>query len=203
MAQSVRFQQHLAVIECRAIAPLEIFPLDIVKREEGYRDILQRIFPAFDIDKLHDRFEICTSNDASVLELINHIHETDLQPIVHAEMIVLEKFLSERFTFAIDRYIACSKPPCYCCDLYASSRSSDIEMRPAHGNSYVKWFPPCRHTQGDFQPASAHQSTLSRMIEQMRRVVQEQLFRGLGRGEKKPDSATDISTTLPSMYVPP
>ena len=202
MAQSVRFQQHLALIECRPVFPLKALSLHIVEQDEGYGEILQRVFPAFDPDKLHNRFEICTSDDESALKLINKIHRTDPQPIVHAEMIMLEHSLSNGFTFAVDQYIACSKPPCYCCQLYASSRSRNIEMRPGHGNAYPKWFPPCRPTQSGTQPLSAYHSILSQMTGQMQQIVQRQLFRGSDRGEERPDSATDISTTLPSMREP-
>ena len=180
------------------------FSLRIFESGEDYRHLLQRAFPELDIDRLQERFNICTNNGASISKNIDNLHENNPQPFIHAEMNILEHFLSAKREFYREKYIACSKPPCYCCELYGNIRNSEIEMQPAHGNAYPKWFPPCQQIQGDSQLHSVQDSVMVHMVEHMRRVVHERLVEGAGGGGrgKTRDSATDISTTLPSVRIP-
>ena len=203
VGRNKNFRRLLKSLDCHAVPQPEPLSLRIVDPEENYRQLLQRAFPELDIDRLQERFDICTRNGASIRKSIGELRENDPQPFIHAEMSILEHFLSSKRVFYHDKYIACSKPPCYCCELYGSIRNSNIEMQPAHGNAYPKWFPPYQQIQGDSQLNSVQDRVLMHMIEHMKRVVHEQLVRGVGGGRGKTrDSATDISTTLPSMRMP-
>lgn len=93
---------------------------------------------------------------------------------VHAEIKILDFFSCTSRQFANDHpYIGCSKPPCYCCNLYIQSHPLDVEVRPAHGNSWVKWTAPRRN------PSLPSDVILSRMVEQMRRDLISKFSVGL------------------------
>nr|POE56448.1 hypothetical protein CFP56_33420 [Quercus suber] len=199
MAQNQQFQDFLATTQCCAVYQGEAPIRNVIENHEQYSDLLKQVFPEFDSGLLQNRFKTCTSNDDSISRFIGHIHEKNPKPFVHAEMATLERTLSSDFTFAIDAYIACSKPPCYCCSLWARSRSHTIDMRPGHGNIYVKWAPPLAYNTRGARRLNVNQGALSSMVNEMRYTIQDYLVQGLRTGRKAPDSATDISTTLPSM----
>nr|POE97120.1 hypothetical protein CFP56_78518 [Quercus suber] len=166
--------------------------------------MLGQVFSDLDPNMLRDRFETCTRGDVHVSNLMEHMHEKRPQPALHAEMRLIEHTVAWGRRATMNQYIACSKPPCYCCALYARLRRYDIRMRPGHGNAYVKWALPFFQNESSFQRQQRgdQNDVLSKMIKEMRYTVQEQLIKGLHRGFYRPDSATDISTTLPSMRNP-
>ncbi|PGH11239.1 hypothetical protein AJ79_04970 [Helicocarpus griseus UAMH5409] len=66
-----------------------------------------------------------------------------IRPRVHAEIQVLEHFYSKGLCFeGSDRYIACSKPACYCCRLYFRHHPGNFEEPVSGGKIYLNWRPP-------------------------------------------------------------
>ena len=65
------------------------------------------------------------------------------QPREHAEVAMLEHFYQgNRLHFKDIPYIGCSKPSCYCCDLYLRHHPGQYLVRPTHGNVWISWKPP-------------------------------------------------------------
>ncbi|KAK1574183.1 uncharacterized protein LY79DRAFT_524315 [Colletotrichum navitas] len=63
-----------------------------------------------------------------------------LEPGVHAEVQLLHHFYSERRQFAAkDRYIACSKPACICCELYFRHHPAKVCLLDSHRRAYPNW----------------------------------------------------------------
>ena len=62
---------------------------------------------------------------------------------VHAELLILSHFYQNNFTFGGDVcYIGCSKPSCYCCQLYMRLQSRPLLPRPSHGQTWIRWAMP-------------------------------------------------------------
>ncbi|EFQ34197.1 uncharacterized protein GLRG_09341 [Colletotrichum graminicola M1.001] len=63
-----------------------------------------------------------------------------LEPGVHAEVQLLHHFYSEKRQFAAkDRYIACSKPACICCELYFRHHPAKVCLLDSHRKVYPNW----------------------------------------------------------------
>lgn len=63
-----------------------------------------------------------------------------LSPRVHAEVQLLDHFHAHRLSFAADdRYIACSKPACFCCRLYFRHHPARCVEPDSHGNLHLNW----------------------------------------------------------------
>lgn len=71
-------------------------------------------------------------------------------PRVNAETLMMEHFYFNQLQFfGNGRYIGCSKPSCYCCNLYLRCHPGNFEARPCHGNFGVRWCPPVEVGEGD------------------------------------------------------
>lgn len=69
------------------------------------------------------------------------------QPIVHAELLVLQSLEREGLVrppsfFGAWRYIGSSKPTCRLCSEYFRAHEGGFSVRPTHGNLYVSWKSP-------------------------------------------------------------
>ena len=83
------------------------------------------------------------SNDDLAARLTKNYTDPNFVPKVHAETLMVEHFyFNQLHFFGNDRYIGCSKPSCYCCDLYLRNHPGNFEARPSHGNVWVKWCLP-------------------------------------------------------------
>ena len=74
-------------------------------------------------------------------EALLHEFQTNYQtPVVHAEAAIAHHFYTKRLKFAHGiRYIGCSKPSCYCCDLYFSCHPGGFIRRPCSGRAWLRW----------------------------------------------------------------
>ncbi|KAH7012585.1 uncharacterized protein B0I36DRAFT_369733 [Microdochium trichocladiopsis] len=62
---------------------------------------------------------------------------------IHCEVQLLEHFYQNKLRFARDDpYIACSKPSCFCCELYFRHHSLQCAQLDTHGRVYPNWAPP-------------------------------------------------------------
>jgi hypothetical protein len=125
--------------------------------------------------------------------------------MVHAEIAMLEHFQAHGLTFLNnDRYIACSKPSCYCCQWYMSSRQMKLQPRLCHSNVWIKWSPVVStedHHNNDRSAICGEEAmrSLSRRIEQ---DIVENIMLGLRSlsGRRNLDSITDLSLSLPTVH---
>ncbi|KAK1998018.1 hypothetical protein LX36DRAFT_749342 [Colletotrichum falcatum] len=62
------------------------------------------------------------------------------EPGVHAEVQLLHHFYDGRRRYAAkDRYVACSKPACVCCELYFRHHPARVCLLDSHRKAYLNW----------------------------------------------------------------
>lgn len=105
--------------------------------------------------------------------LLENYQDPNFRPRVHCEIQVLQHFHSNKLQFLeFDRFIACSKDSCYCCQLYFRYHPGNFVEPNCHNNIYLNWKAPDAdrndkpHTQRDI---------LNKMICQIRRDALDQI----------------------------
>lgn len=115
---------------------------------------------------------------------------------IHSEVLILEHFhAGERNFINNDRYIGCSKPSCYCCDLYIRHHPGNFEPRACHGNLWIKWALPV-----DIRNESASSKHAKKILDDMIKQVRRQLLHQIESKQPKrcrwPDSTTGMSRSI-------
>lgn len=98
---------------------------------------LLRTLPEYNSELVNLRIRTIqsASNDDLAARFITNYTDPNFVPKVHAEMLMMEHFYFNQLQFfENDRYIGCSKPSCYSCDLHLRNHPGDSEARPCHGN---------------------------------------------------------------------
>jgi hypothetical protein len=140
------------------------------------------------------------------LEQLDHLHKLseqlrsycmseDWRPRVHAELILLDLFWTKDFDFvAGDRYIACSKPACYCCYHYIREHPGRFVPPACHNNSWLNWRPPDIYEPTQPYIIKTREDILNEMAKKIRRDVSAQIAERRGPGKWRPDSLTEITS---------
>ncbi|KAK3187217.1 hypothetical protein K4F52_004121 [Lecanicillium sp. MT-2017a] len=118
------------------------------------------------------------------------------KPLVHAEVQVLEYFYTEGLQFAgNDRYVACSKPSCFCCRLYFKYHPSRMVMpAESHQNVWPNWGIPKIEGFNKADVASNRQrDIMNQIIQQCREEIIFQVLQRATPIAWHPDSQTAIS----------
>lgn len=114
---------------------------------------------------------------------------------VHAEIKVLEHFHRSGLHFAgNDRFIACSKPACFCCELYFKHHPARFVIPASHKKVWTKWSPPKVEygaTLGD--QAIQQRKILSKITEDLREEIINQVLQRSKHSHWHPDSRTGIT----------
>jgi hypothetical protein len=119
------------------------------------------------------------------------------KPRIHAELLLLEYFYHRNLRFVEnDRYIGCSKPSCYCCDLYMKCHPGDFVPRACHGNLWINWRAPIPPVDNDEQARKHTAKMLNEMVKTVRRDAIGQLLSKQPRRQRVPDSTTGISPSI-------
>jgi hypothetical protein len=137
--------------------------------------------------------------DAKVLDISAEFLDkyTKFRPRIHAEVLLLEYFHHLKLEFVDnDRYIGCSKPSCYCCDLYMKVHPGNFVPRPCHGNLWVNWRAPILPIEDDKAAQKHTAKMLNEMVKYVRRDALNQLMSKQPRRAKVPDSTTGMSTSI-------
>ena len=117
------------------------------------------------------------------------------RPRVHAELILLEFFHENHMSFVDnDRFIACSKPACYCCYHYINVHPGNFVLPSSHGVRYLNWRPPNPHVE-NLSDKKHQRDILNKMAEVIRRDALHQIEQRRGPGTWRSDSTTGISTS--------
>ncbi|KAK8058102.1 hypothetical protein PG994_008550 [Apiospora phragmitis] len=99
-----------------------------------------------------------------------------------------------------DRFIACSKPACYCCSLYFKAHPSDPEEPRSHQKIWPSWGPPLvpngpdGHRDGVKYKHQLH--ILNKMIESIRKEALNQIEKRVTYMGHHPDSTTGITPSI-------
>lgn len=165
-----------------------------------YRSILERVLPRYNVTLLEKLFQQCTNGDDgfAVTEL-EKLSREGFKPVMHTELSIICHFSSEDLDFAWgDSYIACSKGPCFCCELYARHHPRRFDLRPSHGNAYPKWALPAAPVTRKAPLARIQAGMLDNMITEMRVEIEKTLFAANAKGRRLPDSTTGMTTSRQS-----
>ena len=123
--------------------------------------------------------------------------EETFKPRVHAELILLEYFHKNQLPFVDnDRFIACSKPACYCCYHYISVHPGGFVRPACHGIRYLNWRAPDLIDETDIQEKNHQRDVLNRVIEQIRLDARRQIEQRRGPSPWHPDSTTGITSSM-------
>lgn len=120
------------------------------------------------------------------------------QPQVHAEIQCLEHFYRGRLRFADgDRFIACSKRACLCCELYFKHHPARMLGPASHRKVWTRWSPPLVENFGKNDVATWQQKQiLNKITQELRDLVITQVLERSQSICWHPDSRTGITETL-------
>ncbi|KAK2054932.1 hypothetical protein LY76DRAFT_579087 [Colletotrichum caudatum] len=104
--------------------------------------VLKRLLP--DRDRRYEPYLSILTNLDSQVHISSSLHKKfesgTIKPIVHAEVQLLHHFYSAGRRYAAkDRYIACSKPACICCELYFRHHPGRVSLLDSHRKAYLNW----------------------------------------------------------------
>ncbi|KAF2807533.1 uncharacterized protein BDZ99DRAFT_489804 [Mytilinidion resinicola] len=129
---------------------------------------------------------------------------TDFSTRVHAEIQVLEQFHVGKLSFAAgDRYIACSKPACFCCLLYFRHHPGHFVEPASHRKIYLNWRPPDLDAECDIISQNRQRDVLNSMTCDIRKEALQQIEEKIPPQAWHPDSLTGVTeeakTPLPTV----
>jgi OTT_1508-like deaminase len=136
------------------------------------------------------------------LKIFKHFVDQYKQPTflprVHAELILLEHFHTNQYTFVDgDRYIGCSKPACYCCYHYICAHPGNFVRPASHNKIYLNWRPPdVVDEDEDGSEAKRQRDIINDMVKMIRKDVLAQIDSQRGRRPLHPDSTTGITASI-------
>lgn len=117
------------------------------------------------------------------------------KPRVHAELILLDMFWIQELEFVgNDRYIACSKPACYCCYHFIIAHPGGFVAPPCHRNLWLNWKAPEIYDSRETRLIKARENILNEMAKKIRTDALAQIRECKGPRSRKPDSLTEISS---------
>uniref|UniRef100_A0A093Y3K3 Uncharacterized protein n=1 Tax=Talaromyces marneffei PM1 TaxID=1077442 RepID=A0A093Y3K3_TALMA len=131
--------------------------------------IVRRMFPEFTANEVR--------SDLDRLNVFGNLHKRlsracSFKTRVHAELLVLEKFRSNRWEFvAGDRYIGCSKPSCFCCYHYINSLPERYSVSGCHNKIYTHWRAPDLTGVQDLEAVKVREDALNAAVAKLRAEV--------------------------------
>lgn len=160
---------------------------------------LKRMLPVNEKDRLEGIREIFSSNRVVNFSsrFLEEFTKDTFKPRIHAEVLVLDWFYHKDLDFVDNyRYVGCSKPSCYCCDLYMRHHPGEFVRRASHGNLWPNWRAPIPPLD-DGEAADRHTSRiLNAMNVDIRKDALHQIESRSGRRQRVPDSTTGMSASV-------
>lgn len=127
-----------------------------------------------------------------------------LNPRVHAEVQILEHFHRYQIKFTEnDRFVACSKAACLCCEMYFKYHPARMIVPESHRNLWTNWGPPLVENFSKSHGAGRQQlHILNSLIHESRPLVISQALGQSSIGLRRPDSKTEITDLHYFSYTP-
>ncbi|RAK76571.1 nucleic acid/nucleotide deaminase domain-containing protein [Aspergillus fijiensis CBS 313.89] len=159
--------------------------------------ILNRMLKKDDPERLQIRSSLLSMNSRSQSRIFEGFMKQydNCTPQVHAEVQVLDHFFRLNLSFVgSDRYIACSKPACLCCELYFKHHPARMVPPDCHHKVWANWSPPLVNnpTKGDPE-YDLQVKVLNEMTSDIRRDVIADILGHSSSSPWHPDSLTAIS----------
>lgn len=116
------------------------------------------------------------------------------QPKVHAEVAMADHLFRYGLEFwDEDCYIGCSKPSCFCCDLYLRNHVRKFAARPCHGNIWINWCPTSPSMAEDTARIMPTEKIIGAMIRKIQHEAELFLLSGLRLHRTRAESTTGFS----------
>ncbi|KAL2871437.1 nucleic acid/nucleotide deaminase domain-containing protein [Aspergillus lucknowensis] len=183
------------------IDPVTAVPAPVRDSHTTLPGILNRMFKHDDPEKgvIEDGIFYINKTCAVLDDFISEYNDRPRR--VHAEVQVLEHFYKLGLAFADnDRYIACSKPACLCCELYFKYHPARMVVPSSHRKLWSTWSPPLLTA---FRKEDTETQLQKRLLSSMCQDLRAQIIlQVLQRGRSShwhPDSRTSITGMPPEL----
>ncbi|OAP60879.1 hypothetical protein AYL99_05881 [Fonsecaea erecta] len=191
-----RFRDRIKNARVRQVDMSSISPANFQLPWREPVDILRALMPEFHGSRLQDALN-ARQNDKVVDRILGCLSKWTADKFdadLHAEVILLLHFHVRRLDFiAGDRYIGCSKPSCYCCDLYLRKHPAGVQPRPSHGNVWIRWATP----QLCAELIPGEEKVLQDVVTTVKFDLRYQIMSGPTLTRRPPDSTTGLGSTDP------
>lgn len=161
--------------------------------------VLRRLLPARD-DRYEDYLQYLTAMDQQVgLEsrLRAKFEPGALKSCVHAEVQMLHHFYDGGLRFADrDRFVACSKLACVCCDLYFSNHPARVALLGSHQKAYSNWGIMMLPDGAKSPKWIDQRKVLSDVVVELKSAVVDQIEERQQSSLNHPDSISQITPSL-------
>ncbi|KAI8295541.1 hypothetical protein K4K56_011359 [Colletotrichum sp. SAR 10_98] len=181
------------------VQPLMSATVPMADGHTTLQGILRRLLPARD-ERYGPYLDFLKFIDQHVnieAGIIERLEDSTFTPCVHAEVQMLHHFDKGNRNFvANDKYIACSKPACICCELYFRHHPLRVTLIDAHQKAYPKWG-LIGLTQGA-QSADwiSQRNILIDVIQALKPIVLDQISQLQVSSLHHPDSVSQITESL-------
>lgn len=180
-----------------SVDPFPSVPAPVRDSHTNLRGILNRMYKTAGEEKKIVEDGLLYLNRTSFSVIFEHFVEQYEQPYpqVHAEVQVLEHFYQRRLSFAEDdRFVACSKPTCLCCELYFKHHPARMVLPSSHRKVWTRWSPPVvkTFTKNDMT-AREQKQIMSKITQELRDQIIDQVLRRSQASRWHPDSRTCIT----------
>ena len=193
-----KYPYLIGSFDVKILATPSAMPLPPPRRKSNLEGALRRILDSGESAKVAQLLDILRSvRDMNIEEkFVEGYQNKNLKPQIHAELLLLEHFYANKLEFVEnERYIGCSKPSCYCCELYMQYHPGRFTKRPCHGNVWTNWALPVDIR--ECSPATRHANTiLFDMIKHLQRDVISQIESREPLRPRVQDSTTGMSASI-------
>ncbi|EEA19952.1 hypothetical protein TMatcc_010096 [Talaromyces marneffei ATCC 18224] len=195
---SHNMRQILQIYTVMMVSPLAGVQLPLRDRHTNLRGIMNRMFKAHDVEKNMVEAGLVYLHRVSGVfdEFVTFYKESE--GCVHAEIQVMEHFCQSQLAFAFnDRFIACSKPACLCCELYFKHHPARIVVPSSHRKVWTNWSPPRIEDFAAKEDMVIQQrQIMSKITHDVREQVIDQVLQRTSQIPWHPDSRTGITESL-------
>ncbi|KAK0888252.1 hypothetical protein LTR02_016481 [Friedmanniomyces endolithicus] len=155
-----------------------------------------RMFPSNSADLIifREGLQMLEEKGSIMSRVLEHYRSKDWRPRIHAELTLLEALHDSRcMFFGNDKYIACSKPACFCCYHYIGYHSGSFIRPPCHNKVYINWQPPNLVTDTSHARALGQRDVINKVTQEVRRAIVERVLNTRNNMRWHPDSSTGIT----------
>ena len=178
-----------------AIKPIRCVPQPVLDSHSTLQGILNRMLKKDDPERPKIESILLHMDTQSGIFGAFLAQYKNCTPQVHSEVQVLEHFYKKKLSFVWnDRYIACSKPACLCCELYFKHHPACMVIPESHRKIWVSWGPPSVQRLAKNDPESVQQrDTINKITQEIRSNVTAQILGHSSAVHWHPDSRTGIT----------
>ena len=195
--------QVLESCEVSAVDHITAVPPPAPHGHTNLDGILNRMLGKGHDERLDIEHGLSKINDANLLFGRFLGKYRNLKPRVHAEVLIIENFHRYQIQFTEnDRFVACSKAACLCCEMYFKHHPARMIVPESHRNVWTNWGPPMIENFSKSDAGRQQLHILNKVIHEIRDLVISQALGQSSVGHRRPDSKTEITDLQFLGYSP-